>query len=536
MYDYKFINARIVDGTGNPWFRGEIGVKDGKIVSVSKNLEGESLHVIDAEHQIVCPGFIDVHTHDDLAVISNPDHEPKLFQGVTSEVLANCGFGCAPVNKLTRKQLLQYISPVLGTYSREWGWKSFKEYVSVLSERSTSMNLVSQVAHGAVRIAVMGFESRPATSQEIEEMKALVEEAMQAGAIGLSLGLLYAPGCYADRAELIALSKVAARYGGILNCHMRAEGDSLLESMNEVFDIAEAAEIPLHISHLKLIGVNNWGKIHHALEMIESKKAQGLDVTCDIYTYTAGSSTLMSVLPSWVSEGGVEKALMRLSDPKQRAKIKNDMGRSVKGWDNFVEMLGWDRVVVSAVNGEANTNKAIEGMNFLEIAEHRKQEPVECLMDLLLEEQGCVTMILHQMSEEDVKAVLRSDYSMIGSDGLPLSSEKIHPRHFGTFPRLLSKYVRDEKVMPLQQAIRKMTSFSAQRFGFKRRGIVQEGYFADLVVFNEQEIRDRATFEKPRQYPDGIKYVMVNGRLVARHNHKTAERPGVFVPLQYKCC
>lgn len=197
MYDYKFINAKIVDGTGNPWFRGEIGVKDGKIVSVSKNLEGESLHVIDAKHQIVCPGFIDVHTHDDLAVISNPDHEPKLFQGVTSEVLANCGFGCAPVNKLTRKQLLQYISPVLGTYSREWGWKSFKEYVSVLSERSTSMNLVSQVAHGAVRIAVMGFESRPATSQEIEEMKALVEEAMQAGAIGLSLGLLYAPGCYA---------------------------------------------------------------------------------------------------------------------------------------------------------------------------------------------------------------------------------------------------------------------------------------------------------------------------------------------------
>jgi N-acyl-D-aspartate/D-glutamate deacylase len=416
---------------------------------------------------------------------------------------------------------------VLGTYSGEWTWGTVGEYIEALEQRPMSVNCVTQVPHGAVRIAAMGFASRPATRRETETMKSLVDEAMQAGAVGMSIGLLYAPGCYADREELVELAKTAAKYGGILNCHMRAEGDSLLESMNEVFDIAEAADIPIHISHLKLIGVKNWGNIHRALDLIEAKRAKGLDITCDIYTYTAGSSTLMSVLPAWVVEGGVDKAIARMRDRDNRERIKREMAGTAPGWDNFVAMLGWDRVVVAAVNSEAN--KELEGLHFLEIAERRKQDPCECLMDLLIEEKGQATMILHQMSEADLIAVLKSDYAMVGSDGLPLPADKIHPRHFGTFPRMIRKYVREEKIMSLEQAVRKMTSYPARRFGFKSRGYIRPGDYADIVVFHEQELRDTATFEHPRQYPEGILYVMVNGRLVAQGRRATGELPGRFV-------
>jgi N-acyl-D-amino-acid deacylase len=533
MLDVKIVNARVVDGTGAPWFRGSIGIKNGRIVGIGLADGIEANQEIDAGGRVVCPGFVDVHTHDDLAVLRDPIHAPKLLQGVTSAVLGNCGFGGAPASARTRADLVSYIAPVLGPVPARREWWRFCDYVEDLKRNQASLNVVTQVAHGAVRIAVMGFDARPATPGEISDMSALVEEAMQAGAIGLSLGLLYAPGCYAERGELIALARVAARCGGMLNCHIRAEGDSLLDSLDEVFAIAEAAEAPIHISHLKVIGKRNWGTIQRALDQIEVRRQAGLDITCDIYTYTAGSSTLMSVLPPWVSAGGIDQALARLADPAERDRIRRDMQHNLPGWDNFVAMLGWDRVVVSGVDTEANRN--LEGLNFAEIASLRGNDPCESMMDLILEERGRVTMILHQMSEEDVKAVLRSDFAMIGSDGIPIDSGRPHPRHYGTFPRMIAKYVREERLMSLEHAVRKMTSISARRFGLRGRGIIAEGMHADLVIFDDREIRDTATFDSPRQFPEGISHVLVNGRVAATGSTPSEVRSGTLVQHGASC-
>ena len=534
VFDLKFVNARIIDGTGSPWMRGQVAMRDGTIVAVGRTVAGDAGETVDLKGRILAPGFIDVHTHDDMAVLRDQTHAPKLLQGVTSVVLGNCGFGAAPLGAGWEGDLSRYASPVLGKLPERAPWTSFGDYLNALDETPSTLNAVAQVAHGALRIAVMGFESRHATTAEIERMAAMVSEAMQAGAIGLSLGLLYAPGCYADRSELVALAAASARHGGILNCHVRTEGDSLLASLAEVMEIAEAADSPLHVSHLKVIGPKNWGTIGRALEMIDKRRQGGLDVTCDIYTYTAGSSTLMSVLPPWVSSGSGADVMARLADKTARARIKRDMETSVPGWDNLALMLGWDRVVISGVAGEAN--RSLEGMNMAAIARARGQDPVDCMLDLLVEERAQITMILHQMSEEDVKSVLRSDFAMVGSDGIPLETDRVHPRHYGTFPRMLARYVRQENIMSIEHAVRKMTSISARRFGLPGRGLIAEGAHADLVVFDENDFEDKATFEEPRRSPVGLDRVHVNGRLVASAGNVSVERPGRLQRYGSACC
>ena len=534
MFDVKFVNARVIDGTGSPWMRGEVAIRGGMIAAVGRTIAGEAGETVDLGGRILAPGFVDVHTHDDIAILRDQTHAPKLLQGVTSVVLGNCGFGPAPLGAGWEGDLSRYAGPVLGKFPERAPWTSFGDYLDTLDETPSTLNAVSQVAHGAVRIAVMGFESRHATTAEIERMTAMVAEAMQAGAIGLSLGLLYAPGCYADRSELVALAAASARHGGILNCHVRTEGDSLLASLAEVMEIAEAAGSPLHVSHLKVVGPKNWGTIGRALEMIEQRRQGGLDVTCDTYTYTAGSSTLMSVLPPWVSSGGGADVMARLTDKAARARIRRDMERSASGWDNFALMLGWDRVVISGVAGEAN--RSLEGMSMAAIARARGQDPVDCMLDLLVEERAQVTMILHQMSDEDVKSVLRSDFAMVGSDGIPLETGRVHPRHYGTFPRMIARYVRRENIMSIEHAVRKMTSISARRFGLPGRGLIAQGAHADLVVFSERDIEDKATFEEPRRLPVGLDRVHVNGALAASAGNISAERPGRLQRSGCACC
>ena len=519
MLDKVIKNARIVDGTGSPWFRGHIGIAQDRIALISRNKLPEAATTIDAGGRIVCPGFIDVHTHDDLAVLRDPLMSPKLLQGVTSVVLGNCGFGAAPIAQQSRKELAQYIQPVLGTFPASQQWLGFSEYMDTLKANPGAINLVSQIGHGAVRIAVMGFESRHATRKEIDAMGGIIKDAMRAGAVGLSLGLLYAPGYYAHKEELVSLAAASAREGGILNCHIRGEGNTLMRSLQEVIDVAQQADSPLHISHLKVVGLKNWGSIQRALELIAAYREKGLDITCDIYTYTAGSSTLLSLLPAWVSSGGTEAAVKRLEKRQEREQIFREMNKENLEWDNFVQLLGWDRIVISGVGTEANRH--LEGRNMADIARLRHQEPLDCMLDLLLEEQGRITMIVHQMSEEDVKSVLKADFAMVGSDGIPVDSEKIHPRHYGTFPRMLAHYVRKNKIMSMEEAIRKMTSISARRFGFQQRGVISEGMIADLVIFDEEKIEDTATFESPRSYPEGIEYILVSGEQAASHGKAT---------------
>jgi len=508
VLDLVLKNGRIVDGTGNPWFFGGIGIKGDAIVEVGR-VNQEGLETIDVRGQVVSPGFIDGHCHSDLMVLDNPRSEIKLQQGVTTEVLGNCGMTPAPFAPQNLELLRSYVEPVLGRTGREWSWETVEQYVGSLRAVMPSENVATYVGHGTLRIAVMGFENRPASSGELGRMKDLLEESLQAGAIGLSLGLMYAPGSYTSGEELAELCSVLPRYDGLLATHIRGEGNSLIPSIAEVIWIAERCGCPLQISHLKAAGTSNWGSVAEAMELVEDARSRGLDVTCDVYPYTAGSTSLTTLLPPWALEGGISRTLERLKDPASRERIKEELGDEHDGWDNLMASTGWESVYISSLS--KGREAELEGKNIGEISELKALDPADCTMDLLLEQDGKVSMVLFHMAETDVEQVLSWERSLIASDSLHDQARKPHPRLYGTFPHVLAKYVRERKLLTLEEAIRKMTSFPARRFGLGKRGLIAPGYAADLVVFDPDGISDKATYEDPKRFPEGISHVMVNG-------------------------
>jgi N-acyl-D-aspartate/D-glutamate deacylase len=530
MFDILLVNGRIIDGSGKPAFRGNVAVKDGVIAAVGPDVQGDSAQTLDVQGAYVAPGLIDAHTHDDLAVLRDPAHEPKLRQGVTTAVLGNCGHGCAPLGADAATQL-RYSEPVLGKYTGRINWKTFDEYMNTLVRSPKSLNTVAQIPHGAVHAAVMGFEARPATAREIEVMVGIVETAMQAGAVGMSFGLMYAPGCYAAEDELIAVAGAVARHGGVLNCHLRNEGNELMAAIDEFLHVARSGGAPAHISHLKIIGKANHGKIGRIVDKLEELRAKGEDITCDVYPYPAGSTTITSLIPHWAVEGGVYALLERLRDASQREKIKDDLKKPWGAMENHVLGTGYDNIFVCGLS--RLTNVGYEGKSLQEIAGLMGLEPDEALLTLIEEEEGKPSIILFQMSEDDVREVLRLPWSMIGSDGLPLDSPILHPRHYGTFPRLLGHYAREVGLFSVEEAVRKMTTLPARRFNLANRGLVAEGYAADLIVFSEA-VSDRATFSEPRQYPLGIEHVIVNGAFVVRAEQFLNRYPGAHLstPVQ----
>ena len=526
MLDTIISNGRIVDGTGNPWFYGDLGIKNGTVVSIGQEI-GEAEEVIDVNGGFVSPGFIDGHCHSDLMILDFPESEIKLQQGVTTEVVGNCGLAPVPVNPLYREELQNYVEPVLGKANKDWKWETISDYFNELDQSLLSENVASYVAHGSIRIAVMGFENRLANKSELDEMKYIVEEGMKAGAIGLSIGLLYSPGSYSNKEEIAALCKVVAKYNGILSTHIRGEGNNLIPSIKEVLWIAKEADIPLHLSHLKAAGKRNWGKVTEAMEMIEDARSEGMDVTCDVYPYSAGSTMLTTLLPPWSLEGGLSSALGRLRDPKVREKMKMEIMVEQEGWDNLVASTSWDSVIVSSVH--AINLKKYEGESILSISIKNEKHPVDQAFDLLLEENGNIGIIFYHMDEKDVRQVMQYQNSLIASDSLTCYTGKPHPRLFGTFPRVLSKYVKEEKILSLEDAVRKMTSYPAKRFGLGNRGMLVEGYKADIVVFNMDNIKDKATYDKPSVYPEGIQYVFVNGKLTVKEKQHTTKKCGCFI-------
>lgn len=526
MLDLVIKNGRIVDGTGNPWFFGDIGVKDGIITHVGK-VEEESLRTIDAQWEVVAPGFIDGHCHSDLLILDRPLCDIKLQQGVTTEVVGNCGLAPAPCFPETADLLRSYVEPVIGKTEWKWPWRTIEEYMSELEKAQSSGNAATYVAHGALRIAVMGFAKRPATPAELDRMKALLEEGMRAGAIGLSIGLLYAPGSYAPTEEIAELCKIVAKYDGLLATHIRGEGNNLLPSVREVVRIAEQSGVSLHVSHLKAAGKINWGKTKEAMEIIDDAQNRGMDVTCDAYPYSAGSTTLTTLLPPWTLEGGIRATLSRLKDTKVRKKIKDELREEQRDWDNLVVSTGWQSVYVSAV--ASDNNKRWEGKHMLEIGEALGIDPEDAMMNLLLEEDGNVSIVYFHMSDKDVAEVIRYDKSLVASDSLGCVTGKPHPRTYGTFPRLFAKYVREERALSLEQAVRKVTSFPARRFKLGQRGLIVPGYRADLVIFDPQSIADTATYEEPQRLPEGIAHVLVGGISTVERQKHTGVRSGVFV-------
>ena len=523
MLDLTLKNGRIVDGTGNPWFFGDVGIKDDVVVEVGR-VNQRSQDTVDVRGQVISPGFIDGHCHSDLMVLDDPLSEIKLQQGVTTEVLGNCGMTPAPFTERNLDLLRSYVEPVLGRTEREWSWETVESYVDSLLEAKPSENVATYVGHGTLRIAVMGFENRPASADELDRMKRLLEEGLQAGAVGLSLGLMYAPGSYTSREELAELCSVLPMYDGLLATHIRGEGNSLIPSIEEVIWLAETCGVSLQISHLKAAGRSNWGSVTTAMELIEDARSRGLDVTCDVYPYTAGSTTLTSLLPPWVLEGGVSRALERLKDPASRKRIKEELGHEHDGWDNLLASTGWDSVYISSLSKGNGAN--LEGKHIAEISEMRGMEPADYMMDLLLEQDGKVSIVFFHMAGADVDQVVRWDRSLIASDSLHDQAEKPHPRLYGTFPHVLAKYVREDRLLTLEEAIRKMTSFPARRFRLGKRGLVAPGYAADLVVFDPETISDRATYGDPKRFPEGISHVLVNGEIVVESGVHRGVRAG----------
>jgi N-acyl-D-amino-acid deacylase len=484
-----------VDGSGNPWFRADVAVKDGRIARIGRIGPEEARQAIDAKGQILAPGFIDVHTHVE-SIYSLPAAENFIRMGVTSLVTGNCGTSTTDVS----------------------------EFLGRIKVKPIAVNLGTLVAHGSVRRRVMGLDDRGPTPEEMTRMEALVEQAMKDGAVGLSTGLIYVPGTYAKTDEIIGLAKVAAKYGGLYATHMRSEGEKVADAIRESIEIGEKAGLPVEISHFKISNKKLWGQSPMTLGLVREARARGLMVTVDQYAYTASSTSLDSRLPSWLSAGGLEEAKKRLADKPTRDRVVAEMKEGLKrsGFKDYSYAMVADYEPDRSFNGRsiAEITKQVQGKSDI-------TSQIEQIVSMY--EAGGAGMVYHGMSEDDVKRIMQEPFTMIASDsGVRQSDESVpHPRGYGNNARVLGHYVRELKLISLEDAVRKMTSLPAQTFGFRDRGMIREGFAADMVIFDENTIIDRATFDKPHQFPTGISYVIVNGELVLGSNQMTDARPGV---------
>jgi len=526
-YDVIIRGGHVIDGAGNPWVNADLAIRGGRIVRIGRLDSARASRVIDATGQVVTPGFIDMHTHSEYPLLYDGNAQSKIRQGVTTEVVGEAT-SPGPIEGPAVGQAKE----MLRRYNLDLTWNTLDGYFHRLSKTGTSVNVASYVSSCQIRYDVIGYENRPPTADELEKMRHLVASTMEQGAFGLTNAIEATCG-YAKTDELIELAKEVSRYGGIYATHVRGEGDTILDSVREAIEIGQKANIPVEIFHLKVAGKNNWGRMPEVVGLIEAARTRGLDVNANQYPYIAAYHPMLPLLPTWALEGGVDKTMERLRDPQLRARMKEDIENGLPGWDdNKVQQSGgWQRVVIAGTRTEKNLSLA--GMTLEELGRARHEDPAKAFFDLLLDEHGQIFCMLFMMNEKDVQTALREPWVDIASDGSSLSTEGLlaaghpHPRNYGTFPRILGHYVRDEKVLTLEDAVRRMTSLSAQRLRLKDRGLIREGYWADVVVFDPNRIIDKATFSSPKQYPEGINYVLVNGHVVIDRGNHTGERPGM---------
>jgi len=532
MHDLLIRNGKIIDGAGNPWYLGDVAVRRGKITEISRSIEAEAKKTIDVDGLTVCPGFIDAHSHGDHNTLVYRQMENIIHQGITTVVAGQCGSSSAPLSDKSRAQAQRQVDAWLPEgYTLKLTWSTFDDYLKEEEKKGLGANIAHLVGHGAIRAAGMGLEARDPTKEELETMKGLTAEAMEAGAYGLSTGLIYPPGVYAKTQEIIELAKVAAMHGGVYDSHIRGEGRPLMNSLREALEIGEKAGIPVQISHHKIASKAIWGQSVESLRMFEEARARGVDVTVDQYPYKAGSTSLMTLLPPWAHDGGNEAALERLRKPELRERMRREIEKGIPGWENFAGELGWENVYVTYVKTDAN--KPVEGMNMVEVKRHMKApDEFTALYQLLLEEEGNASMVIFYGDEDDVKRIMQSPLHMVGTDAGcctvegPFCKGKPHPRHYGTYPKILGVYVREEKTLRLEDAIRKMTSFPAQRFGILDRGLLRPGMWADITIINPETVAEKSTYGDPHQFPQGIEYVIVNGKVAVENGNYTGVLAG----------
>jgi len=518
IFDLLIKGGHIIDGTGNPWYKADIGINQGKIKKIGF-IKEDGQKTINAEGMVVSPGFIDLHNHADFSMFKFPNCENFIAQGITTGIMGNCGMSLAPTNSQSLELLKDYLSLFLAKVDYGWNWKTFKEYCEKVKEKKISINLAPLVGHGTIRIAVKGFEKSKASPRDMKEMKKLLAESMKDGAFGMSTGLIFSPGCYATTEELIELGKILRKYGGIYATHLRNEGSKLIESVEEAIRIGEENDIPVQISHHKAsAGKENWGKINYSLILMEEARKRGVEVGCDVYPYIAGNGLITEILPIWTLEGGIGKMLERLNNNEARKKIKEEMNIWGRGIATRQGKLEFNRISIAS----CPPNREYEGKDLEEIikAKNKINKPYKALFDFILEIKGDCNIISFSMHENDMKTIISHPLSSIVTDSWPTSpvaGRNIHPRAYGTFPKVLSKYVREEKLLTMEEAIRKMTSLPASIIRLKDRGLLKVGFWADIVIFDPVKIKDRATYQKPHQYPVGIESVIVNGGIAVEN-------------------
>lgn len=504
-------NGMIVDGSGKPRFAADLLLDGERIAAIGRNLTETADKVIDASGKVVAPGFIDTHSHSDLQILLDPYVAPKVRQGITTEVLGQDGISMAPLP-------VQYISPWRKNLAGldgdsdhiDWTYATTDGYLKMLEKRGVGLNQSYLLPHGNVRMEAMGLDNRQPTERELQLMCDIVRREMEAGAVGLSTGLIYMPCAYGATAEIVAMCKVVAEYDGVFVIHQRSEADTILDSMEEVIAIGRASGVKVHFSHFKVCGRKNWDKIDAVIDLLEKAKAEGIRVSFDQYPYVAGSTMLGVILPPWVHDGGTDKLLERLADPALRQRMIADIEQGIPGWDNFIDFAGLDQIYVTSV--KTAKNEDVIGKNLVEIGALRGKDPYQATFDLLYEEENAVGMVDFYGTEEHVIRFLTRPEQNVCTDGL--LGGKPHPRVYGSFPRVLGRYVREAQALSLEEAIYKMTAKPAAVFGFAERGQLLPGYFADVVILQPDTVVDKGTFVEPAQYPEGIDYVFVNGQAV----------------------
>ncbi|HYV24866.1 MAG TPA: D-aminoacylase [Pyrinomonadaceae bacterium] len=525
-YDLIIRHGRVIDGTGRTGFMADVAIKDDHIARIGNLRGAKAKREIDARGQIVAPGFIDMLGQSEQYVLIDPRAMSKVMMGVTTEITGE-GESIAPVNDRILKEQEDFNR----RFNLTVDWRTFDEYFTRLDKQGAGINLGTFVGATQVREYVIGYDNRPPTASELAQMKKLVADAMKDGALGLSTSLQYVPARFAKTDEIVELAKVAHQYGGIYITHQRSEANAIDDSMKEVFEIARRANIPAEIWHFKTAYKKNWGRMPEMLQRIAAARRRGLRITADVYPYVAGSTSLSACLPPWALEGGTDKMVARLKDPSTRERLKKEITTDSKDWENiYLGSGGPSGILIGSVTNRELDNW--QGKRLAEIAIAQKKDPLDALFDFIIADHGQTGAIFFMMQESDMNAALRSPFVSICTDSGaraidgPLAGSKSHPRGWGTYPRILGHYVRDENLMPLELAIHKMTGLPASNVGLRQRGLLREGYFADITIFDPKTVIDRATFEEPNQYPVGINYVIVNGQIEVDNGQRTPVNSG----------